>query len=352
MDDQTTSEHTPWMRRALEEAEKGIGLTSPNPCVGSVVVKDGVELGAGWHHRAGQPHAEREALADVLAKHGPEAARGATIYVTLEPCSTTGKTPPCTQGIIDAGITRVVYGAVDPNPDHAGAADLLLQGLGIDVISGIEREACESILRPFAKRVTTGLPWVLAKTAMSLDGRITRPPGEGQWLTGPAARNEVQKIRGEADAIIVGGRTVRIDNPRLTIRGPHFREEKEQPWRVVITQDGKQTLPEDCHLLSDEYAHRTVVYQDKEPEEILRDLAAQGCNCVMLECGGRLMRRFAELDLIDEYAIFYAPIITGGEDFGFGAGGHLPASRQLEEISVKQLEQDVLIRGIAKRKIR
>lgn len=342
------SEHEIWMRRALEEARKGIGLTSPNPAVGAVVVKDGVELGAGWHRKAGQPHAEREALADTFSKYGPDAARGATIYVTLEPCSTTGKTPPCTQGIIDAGIARVVYGAVDPNPDHAGAADALLRGLGIDVISGVEKEACEAVLRPFAKRVTTGMPWVLAKTAMSLDGRITRPPGEGQWLTGPAAREMVQKIRGEVDAIIVGGRTVRADNPRLTIRGPHFREEKEQPWRVVITQNGKESLPADCHLFTDEYAHRTVVYQAKSMEDILRELAAQGCNSVLLECGGRLMRRFAEQGFIDEYALFYAPLLTGGSDFGFGLGEHFPASVQLEEITVKKLDQDILVRGIAR----
>jgi diaminohydroxyphosphoribosylaminopyrimidine deaminase/5-amino-6-(5-phosphoribosylamino)uracil reductase len=342
--------HEKWMKRALVEGWKGLGLTSPNPAVGAVIVKEDVELGAGYHHKAGLPHAEREAIADVLKRHDKEVLVGATIYVTLEPCSTSGRTPACTAGILEHKIAKVVYGAVDPNPDHAGAADVLLREQGIEVLSGVLREECETLLRSFSKRVTTGLPWVVAKTAMSLDGRITRPPSEGQWLTSPESREIVHQLRAQVDAIIVGGKTVRRDNPRLTIRGENCVEHKEQPWRVIITHSGRESLPQDFHLFTDEHKERTLVYQDEPLNNVLSDLADRGCNSVLLECGGRLMRQFAEAELIDEYQLFYAPIITGGEDFGFGLGDHFKCSLSLKEVSSTSIGQDTLIRGIVDRK--
>ena len=338
-----------WMLRALEEALKGRGLTSPNPPVGAIIVKDQVELGAGYHHRTGLPHAEREAIADAVVKHGEEALEGATIYVTLEPCSTTGKTPACTPGILENEIRRVVYGAVDPNPEHAGAADKILRGQGIEVTAGVLHEECEKLLRPFAKRITTSLPWVIAKTAMSLDGRITRPPSEGQWLTSPESREVVHQLRAHVDAIIVGGKTVRRDNPRLTLRSETSPAEKEQPWRVVISHTSRESLPQDSHLFTDEFKKRTLVYEDKPLAEVLRDLAEKGCNSVLLECGGRLMRQFAEAELIDEYQLFYAPIITGGEDFGFGLGDHFKNSLTLKEVRSTSIGQDTLISGVVER---
>ncbi|MGJ8672810.1 bifunctional diaminohydroxyphosphoribosylaminopyrimidine deaminase/5-amino-6-(5-phosphoribosylamino)uracil reductase RibD [Rubritalea sp.] len=338
-----------WMARALEEGWKGAGLTSPNPAVGAVVVKDQKELGAGYHQKAGLPHAEREAIADVVAKHGEDALKGATIYVTLEPCSTAGRTPACTSGILENGIARVVYGAVDPNPDHAGAADSLLKSKGVEISSGVLRERCELLLRPFAKRITTGLPWVVAKTAMSLDGRITRPPSEGQWLTSPESREIVHQLRAQVDAIIVGGKTVRRDNPRLTLRSENNSPNKQQPWRVVLTYSGRESLPQEFHLFTDEHKERTLIYQDKPLEEVLRDLADHDCNSVLLECGGKLMRQFAEAELIDEYQLFYAPIITGGEDFGFGLGDHFKSSLRLKEVSSQSIGQDTLIRGVVDR---
>jgi len=190
-----------WMHLALAEARKGIGKTAPNPPVGAVIVQNDILLGKGWHRAAGQPHAEREAIADAIRNHGADSLQGATIYVTLEPCSTHGRTPPCTQGIVDAGIRRVVYATVDRNPDHAGRADAILTDHQISVSSGTCREEAEKILRPFFKVRETGLPWIIWKTAMSLDGRITRPPGEGQWLTGEAAR--------AAEALGIGLRTLR-----------------------------------------------------------------------------------------------------------------------------------------------
>jgi len=338
-----------WMSRALEEGWKGRGLTSPNPTVGAIVVKDEIELGAGYHQRAGLPHAEREAIADVVKKHGVKALQGATIYVTLEPCSTAGRTPACTSGILENKICRVVYGAVDPNPEHAGAADSLLREQGIEVTAGVLREECEKLLRPFTKRITTGLPWVIAKTAMSLDGRITRPPNEGQWLTSPESREVVHQLRAQVDAIIVGGKTVRRDNPRLTLRSEKSAAEKEQPWRVVLTNSGRESLPQDYHLFTDKFKNRTLIYEDQPLPNVLRDLAEKGCNSVLLECGGQLMRQFAEAELIDEYQLFYAPIITGGEDFGFGLGSHFKSSLRLKEVRSTSIGQDTLISGVVER---
>lgn len=340
---------TDYMHLAIAEAKKGLGLTSPNPAVGSVIVKNGEILGKGWHRKAGQPHAEREAIADALKSHSAVQLRGATIYVTLEPCSTQGRTAACVDGIIDAGISRVVYGATDPNPAHVGRADKILAKEGIEVISGIEREACEAIIKSFSKRIRTGIPWVLAKTAVSLDGSITRPKGEGQWITGELAREEVHRIRATVDAIIVGGKTVRKDNPSLTIRGAAHRPEQKQPWRVVLTQHGKQSLPPNFLLFTDEHKHRTLVHEDKTLTETLQELAELGCNTVMLECGGGLMRQFIEQELVDELAIFIAPIITGGSQFGFGLGEHLSKSYFLENAIPQTLGKDVMIRGDIKK---
>lgn len=345
----TLTEHEQWMTLALEQARKGLGLTSPNPAVGAVIVKDGLLLGAGWHKMAGGPHAEREALADALLRHSADSLRGSTIYVTLEPCSTCGRTPACTDGIIDFGIIRVVYGSVDPNPNHSGAADAILTNHGIEVISGVCEPECDEVLQSFRKRVTTGLPWVIAKSAMSLDGRITRPIHEGQWLTSPASRELVHQLRGEVDAIVIGGRTARKDNPRLTLRSNTTHPDKQQPWRVLLTHSGRAAMPDDLHLFTDEYHQRTLLYEDTSHEQVLKDLADRGCNLVLLECGGRLMRSFVEADLIDEYCLFYAPLITGGEDFGFGAGEHYSQSSRLKRIRVKQIGDDVMIRGIVSR---
>ncbi len=336
---------TDYMHIAIAEAKNGLGLTSPNPSVGAVIVKEGNILGKGWHRKAGKPHAEREAIANALKTHSPSELKGSTIYVTLEPCSTTGRTPACVEGIIDTGITRVVYGATDPNPIHSGKADKQLLGNGIEVLSGIEKEECEQLIKPFAKRISTGLPWVIAKTAMSLDGRITRPKGEGQWLTGELAREEVHRIRAEVDAIIVGGKTVRKDNPNLTIRGDAHRAEKKQPWRVVLTEHGKKSLSNDYKLFCDEHKERTIVYEDLTLIDTLKELAQLGCNSVLLECGGGLMRQFLEQELVDEVAVFLAPIFTGGSKFGFGLGDHLERSSFLRNPRVQTFGVDTLIRG-------
>jgi len=208
-----------YLREALNEGRKGLGATSPNPPVGAVVVRDGEIIGRGWHEQAGGPHAEILALGDAARQHGPGAAQGATLYVTLEPCSTQGRTPACTGAILAAGIKRVVVGTTDPNPLHAGKGLDLLRAAGIEVSDGVlESESCE-LIRFFARHITTGLPWVLAKTAMTLDGHTTLPAGDGQWITSPEARDDVQFWRRQCDAIMVGGETFRRDNPSLTLRG-------------------------------------------------------------------------------------------------------------------------------------
>ena len=335
-----------FIQLAIAVAQKGVGLTSPNPPVGAVIVRDGEVISEGWHATAGGPHAEREAIKN--AGKGVDLT-GATIYVTLEPCSTRGRTGACTDAIIEGKFSRVVYGARDVNPAHAGAADEILKSAGIEVVSGVLEEECEFLIRGFSKRVESGLPWVIAKTAMSLDGRITRPEGEGQWLTGAEARAEAHQIRAEVDAIVVGGKTVRRDDPGLTVRGDAYRSEKAQPWRVVLTQSGKKNLPLESKIFTDEYKERTLVYEDVSLEESLQKLGELGCNTVLLECGGVLMRQFMEQGLVDEVAVFFAPMLTGGGDFGFGVGAHLQKSLAVEKMEVKQLGDDVLFRGLLKR---
>lgn len=334
-----------WMSFALAEARKGIGKTAPNPPVGAVIVKDNALLGAGWHRAAGRPHAEREALADAFEKHGRDAVRGATVYITLEPCSTHGRTPPCTQGLIDAGVARVVYACVDRNPDHAGRADALLRAAGIEVVSGVCREEAEKILGPFFKVRETGLPWVIWKTAMSLDGRLTRPPGEGQWLTNEASRADVQKLRATVDAILTSGETVRRDNPALTIRVPELLEGRPQPWRVVFS-DRPETLPQDAPLFSDTWRERTLIRPRHDFESTLRSLAReQGVLTCMTEAGGVFSAALFEAGLVDEVVVYYAPLLCGGPSPAL-AGAGLRESLRLVETEFIRLGNDIRFRGI------
>jgi diaminohydroxyphosphoribosylaminopyrimidine deaminase / 5-amino-6-(5-phosphoribosylamino)uracil reductase len=331
-----------WMTMALAQARHGIGKTAPNPPVGAVIVKDEILLGSGWHRKAGMPHAEREAIADAVARSGAQSLVGATAYVTLEPCSTHGRTPPCVQGLIDAGITRVVYACEDPNPKHAGRADILLENHGIAVIKGICREAAEKILRPFAKVQRTGLPWVIVKTAMSLDGRITRPEGESQWLTGESSRRDVQFLRAEVDLIITTGETVRKDMPSLTIRLPELVEGREQPWRLVLSNH-PHSLPKDAPLFTDQYAHRTIV-RSGDIASLLRDIVRDmGILSVLVEAGGKLASELLEQGLVDEMVCYLAPMITGGLPAVAGDGF---STKNLTEIEWAVIDQDVKFRGL------
>jgi len=337
-----------WMNQALDEARKGVGKTAPNPPVGAVIVKNDLLLGKGWHRAAGRPHAEREALANAIENHGDDVVRGATVYITLEPCSTHGRTPPCTQGLIDAGIARVVYACVDRNPEHAGRADEILTSAGIEISSGVCCEEAEKILRPFFKVRETGLPWVIWKTAMSLDGRITRPPGEGQWLTGELARADVQKIRATVDAILTSGETVRCDNPALTIRDHELLDGRNQPWRVIAT-DRPDSLPEDAPLFTDEWRERTLIRPRHGLAQTLRDLACQqGVLSVMIEAGGVFSAPMLEAGLIDEIVIYYAPLLCGGPTPAL-AGAGLAQALKLQEVEFQQFGDDIRMRGVVVR---
>lgn len=334
-----------WMTAALAEAAKGVGKTAPNPPVGAVIVKDGEMVGAGWHRAAGQPHAEREALADAFRRHGGHAARGATVYVTLEPCSTHGRTPPCTDGLIAAGIARVVYATDDRNRAHQGRGAGLLRAAGIGVQSGVCEPAALRLLRPFFKVRETGLPWVIWKMAMSLDGRITRPHGESRWLTGEAARADVQRLRATVDAILTSGETVRRDNPALTIRDVELLTGRLQPWRVVFT-DRPDALPASAEVLSDEFHSRTLLRGAADPAGTLRRLAAeQGVLTAMIEAGGVFSAAMFEAGLIDEAVIYQAPILCGGTTPGI-AGPAFAKSLRLEDIETKRIGDDLRISGI------
>jgi diaminohydroxyphosphoribosylaminopyrimidine deaminase/5-amino-6-(5-phosphoribosylamino)uracil reductase len=332
-----------WMRLALTEARRGTGLTSPNPCVGAVIVKDGRLLGSGWHRKAGGPHAEVEALRAAEAVHGLNALTGAVAYVTLEPCSTHGRTPPCVEALIAAGITRVVWGSDDPNPQHTGRAREILTNAGIDVLSSVLEEECREVIAPFAKLITTGLPWIIAKAGMSLDGRITRPAGEGQWITSEASRADAMKLRAQCDAIMVGAETIRQDNPALTLRGPDIPEGKEQPWRVILTHSGN--LPPESKVFTDEQSHRTLAFRSRPMKDILRDLAARGVMSVLIEGGGRLLASAFSGRLVDEVVIYTAPLISGSGRCVVEAACFEGGSVELKFVSTEMIGTDVKLRA-------
>lgn len=331
-----------YMRLALAEGAKGIGLTSPNPPVGAIVVRDDHILGRGWHQRAGEAHAERRALADVVEQHGPDAAKGATLYVTLEPCSTYGRTPPCTDAILESGITRVVISATDPNPRHLGRGLDLLRNAGVEVCIGILEKEGRDLIRFFTKHVVTGLPWVIAKTAITLDGRTTLPMGLGQWISSEVSREDVQFWRHQCDAILVGGETFRKDNPALTLRDK-WAEDRPQPWRVVLSSDSNLSQNyADHRLFQDTYRDHTLIHCGITLKESLADLGQCGIASVLLESGGRLLTHALETHQVDELILYLAPILGGADT-------HLITSAQivarLDDIEYTPLGPDLRIRA-------
>lgn len=326
----SASDHA-WMARALQLARKGLYSTHPNPRVGCVIVADGERVGEGWHVRAGEPHAEVHAL-----RQAGERARGATAYVTLEPCSHHGRTPPCAEALVKAGVGRVVAAMQDPNPQVAGRGLQLLRSAGIEVASGVlEAEACE-LNCGFIKRMESGLPFVRAKLAMSLDGRTAMASGESQWITGPAARAEVQRLRARSSVVLTGADTVLMDAARLTVRGTELGLDAETtalalqrpPLRVLV--DGRRRVPLDAPFFQAGPAlvatamsgdaeacrvggHELLVLGQRQVDltALLRELAARGANEVLIEAGPRLVGAFARLGLIDEYQLFMAAKFLG-----------------------------------------
>ncbi|MDD5349747.1 MAG: bifunctional diaminohydroxyphosphoribosylaminopyrimidine deaminase/5-amino-6-(5-phosphoribosylamino)uracil reductase RibD [Chthoniobacteraceae bacterium] len=321
-----------FLQAALAEARRGVGRTSPNPAVGAVIVRGGEGdepgiVGSGWHHRAGMPHAEVEALRSLS---DPSRARGATLYVTLEPCSTQGRTPPCTRAILEAGIGRVVIGTLDPNPAHAGRGVEILRAGGVEVRVGVLEEECRRLNLAFNHWIVTRMPWVIAKAGMSLDGRISRAPGESRWITNEASRADTHQLRARVDAILVGGGTLRADNPQLTVRGlpPETMEGRPQPWRVIVSQTGN--LPPEAAVFTDEHRDRTLVFTGRPLREVLADLGRRNVTSVLIEGGMRVLGEAFDERLVNQVCFYVAPLLLGGPVLatgGLGVGSSAEAPR-------------------------
>jgi diaminohydroxyphosphoribosylaminopyrimidine deaminase/5-amino-6-(5-phosphoribosylamino)uracil reductase len=325
-----------FMREALKEAKKGQGQTSPNPAVGAVLVVDNRIVARGHHRGAGHEHAEIECLRNF----GSGVPARATLYITLEPCSTVGFTPPCTDAILQAGIRKVVVGAVDMNPRHHGRGITQLRDAGIRVRDGVLAEDCARLNEAFNKWIASRRPFVIAKCGMSLDGRLTRPTGESRWITGRFARRHAHQLRGRVDAILVGAETVRVDNPRLTVRGVRGRR---QPWRVVLTRSGN--LPRRARLFSDRLAGRTLVYKGKSLTSVMKDLGKRSVTSVLIEGGGEMLGQALDARVIDKIQIYLGPILTGGPVIAFpGLGAQSTSGAiRLGNIAYKRIGENLCI---------
>jgi len=329
-----------FMREALRLARRGVGKTHPNPAVGCVLVRGKNIVGAGWHRRAGEPHAEIVALRSLKKS---SLAQGATAYVTLEPCSTHGRTPPCTQALLDAGISRVVLGAIDPNPKHQGCGLMALRQAGVTVTEGILSAECAALNPEFHWAMISGLPWVIAKCGMSLDGRLTRPVGETRWLTSPAARADAMRLRARVDAILVGAGTIRADNPSLTVRG--VRRLGEPPWRVVWAPHSLP--PQNVKIFHDALRERTVVMRDKSLRTVLKKLRTRGMSKVLIEGGGHTLGCAFDAQLVNEMVFYVAPLLAGGTIPAVGGRGvkHMAQAAHLEYPKYRRLGECLRISG-------
>lgn len=346
-----------YMARALNLAKKGLYTTHPNPRVGCVLVRDGVIIGEGWHVKAGLGHAEIEALNTV-----PD-AKGATAYVTLEPCSHQGRTPPCCEALIKAGVTRVVAGMQDPNPQVSGKGLKKLKAAGINVVCGVLEEDAQALNRGFVKRMTKNRPFVRSKLAMSLDGRTAMASGESQWITSAEARADVHRLRAESSAILTGINTVLADDPALTAR---INMNVVQPVRVVV--DSQLKMPFTARLAS--LPGRNLILtcsHDKMKQQILEKsgfevyrlpdkngrldlhevmifLAWQQINEVLVEAGSILNGALLAEGLVDEYVIYLAPCILGDQGRGlFNMPGlkQMADKKNLKLCDVRQIGQDL-----------
>ena len=355
--------HEQWMRRAIDFARKGEGLTRPNPPVGAVIVRDGRVVGEGCHRKAGGPHAEIEALRSAKGK----SLAGSTLYVTLEPCSTWGRTAPCTDAIRASGIRTVVIGTRDPNPAHCGRGIRLLRRCGIRVVEHVCEAEARELIEPFASWVIKKRPLVTLKLGMSLDGRIADCDGCSRWITGPLSRSRVQELRRRVDGILVGRGTVRVDDPSLLPRPARGR----RPLRIVVATGGG--IPPNSQVLTDRYADRTIVAVGKRcPQrtverleltgaqvlklrvengrvsliDLLKRLGEMGLLHVECEGGGVLAEALIRVGLVDHYALFVAPTIIGGERAKGavdGRGWSLLEAPRVEICSVERVGRDLLI---------
>lgn len=355
-----------FMRLALKEAAKGLGRTSPNPCVGAVIVKDGRVLGKGYHKKAGTPHAEINALANASAS-----VAGATLYVTLEPCNHTGRTPPCSRAILESKIARVVIGMTDPNPLVNGGGIEFLINNRIEVISGVLQKDCEALTNAFVKHITKGIPWVIMKAGVSLDGRLNYQAGRSGWITGEQSARAVHKLRNTADAILVGRKTVEIDNPSLTTR--LVRGSARDPIRIILDSDlATSSASKVYHLASQ--APTWVVCATDAPRakmavfeklgirllpiargkngvdlhSLLKILGQENICSVLVEGGATIHGAFLSQKLFDYAHLFYAPLFAGTHGVPLADGYqvlHRDVAPRLVDIRHKRLGDDMLLSG-------
>ncbi|MFC1845256.1 bifunctional diaminohydroxyphosphoribosylaminopyrimidine deaminase/5-amino-6-(5-phosphoribosylamino)uracil reductase RibD [Thermodesulfobacteriota bacterium] len=357
-----------YMRQALREAKKGIGKTSPNPCVGAVIVKNNKVVGKGYHKRAGTPHAEIHAL-----KEAGKRAKEATLYVTLEPCNHTGRTPPCTEAVLKAGISRVVIGVLDPNPGVAGGGAETLAAKGVAISSHILENECREIILPFIKHTTTGLPWVIMKAGMSLDGRIAAASGQSTRITGQESVRRVHTLRNQVDAILVGIGTALVDDPSLTTR-LHGRVSGRDPLRLVLDADLR--LPETATIIQQESSAQTWIFcargADKKKRSklegagaivktvpvssqgrldlkaVLTELGKNQITTVLVEGGSKVHGSFLQANLADQIILFVAPVFLGDQGVplaSFPGKKKVGLLSQLKIMSTRRYGDDVLIDG-------
>jgi len=358
------------MRRALSLATRGEGKVEPNPLVGCVIVRNGEVVGEGWHAKFGGPHAEAAALADAGEK-----AEGADLYVTLEPCCHHGKTPPCSEAVIQAGVKRVIVAAPDPSPHVDGGGFSQLQNAGVIVEVGLLEAEANQLMAPFLMKLRNQRPWVIGKWAMTLDGKIATHTGDSQWISGECSREIVHEIRGRVDAILVGANTARNDDPKLTAR-PVSKNCSRTPLRVVF--DSLATLASDSHLVKTAHEIPVLVAAGSQAEtsDVAR-LEAAGCEVwqcdstasreqqlrgllrflaeeksatnILVEGGGQLLGALFDSDLIDEVHVFVAPKLCGGAEAISPIAGSgitkMTAARSLHSLNSRQVDGDTYIWG-------
>ena len=349
------------MKRALQLARKGVGKTAPNPAVGCVIVKGGVIVGEGWHRKAGTPHAEIHAL-----QQAGESARSADLYVTLEPCSHFGKTPPCADAVIAAGVSRVFAGMIDPNPKVSGNGVERLRAANIQVTAGLLETECRELNLPFIKQVTTGLPYVTMKSAMTLDGKTASLSGESKWITCENSRRLVHRLRGTVDAVLTGSGTLLADDPQLTVR----MAKGKNPARIVV--DSRLQTPVNCRLMNEAHKIPVIIAAVRGEQakiaalnakgaevlictekggavdlhDLLKKLGGRGIQSILLEAGERLCCEMLRSGLIDKFLLFYAPKILGGNGKGLFSGLGAPLmsdSLPLTIAKVSKIGSDILV---------
>lgn len=364
-----------YMKRALELARNGWGRTSPNPLVGAVIVKNDEIIGEGWHDFFGGPHAEINAIRDCAEKFGQDATKGADIYVTLEPCSHYGKTPPCSLALIENGFKKVIAALVDPNPRVAGRGIRMLQEAGIDTEVGMLQDEALALNDIFIKHIYKKSPLVLYKYAMTLDGKTASRTGDSKWISSSASREYVHRLRSRYASILVGVNTIIKDNPMLTARPLDVKA--INPVRVIIDPWGR--VPENAKVLEIDESSKTMIAVSKEVDkskaelykakgaelitlegegcklslnQLLKELHSRNIDSVLVEGGGNTAAGFFEQNLIDKVAAFIAPIIVGGEAAVtpvMGTGYEtIKAGHRLKNIKTTSIGHDVLVEGYVK----